>query len=456
MLDVAVIDISVDERLKSIQWLERMLSVEQAPRFTFRPVRISDLAFQRLPDLVILGPSLAREAGSELSHIKTQMPEVPLVLIAPEQALSLSAVEYLGRSGIEDILTPDISATEMTRRLVIIASRVKRHKRDGGQLIFVDAAKGGVGGTTVAAALGELLAEQGKGVLLVDTDNIRQSLSRFLQARPFINEVLTAILRGERPVTPDFVNQSIVQVWADVPSLSCLPPAAPELFEERSHPLMAQHMVNVLEALEQKFDFIIVDGAACRGTLRRVLLRAADSVAFVTDGDPASVFASFEQLRRTREELSPDARIRMLLNHSSFRRGLRPSRVRDELIGMESLKEGEWCMESLPFCHKLSCWPGSGMAPYLSGSLAARRSLRKLLDQLGLSPGMPKKGELSHSPTRSPVSCSQSLLVRLLNFRARKTASNNRGTGAVPRLPWGRRSALREDGASLVTEPETI
>ena len=386
MLQISVVDSSAEERLSTLQWLQQIFlseveGIEFVPRVSFRPVSISELKFQSTPDIVVIGPSLSSGPSDDLNHIKKAVANIPVVVITNNSQISLGTVEYLSRIGIEEILSRDIQPQELIRRFVMLASKVRRLV--SGSLIVVESAKGGVGATSIAAGLGELFADSAKKTLLVDMDIERQALSRFLQTRPFLNEPLQAILDSHRPISNDFVEQCVVQVWADLPNLHCMPPCAEGALEGTLSTQTSRILINLLEMLDTMYDVVIVDASQVSGTLRRILHRAADTVLFVTESDPASVYASFEKLKRIRDEISPDAQLRIIENRSRLKGGgLSRSELVREFERVVGSKNQEWIQSIIPYNAASSRWPGSGLTSYSAGTRASQKAFRALRDEL--------------------------------------------------------------------------
>jgi cellulose biosynthesis protein BcsQ len=386
MLQISVVDSSAEERLRTLQWLEQIFEgevegAEFAPRVSFRPVSISEIKFQNIPDIVIIGPSLSSGPTDDLSHIKKAVAHVPVVVVTKNSRISLATVEYLSRIGIEEIVSRDIEPQELIRRFVMLTSKLRRS--ESGSLVVVESAKGGVGATSIIAGLGELIAESGKKTLLVDMDSERQALSRFLQARPFINEPLQAILDSHRPLSNDFVQQCIIQVWGDLPNFYCMPPCVQGVLDGTLSTQLARILINLFEMLDINHDIVIVDASQATGTLRRILHRAADTVLFVTEGDPASVYASFDKLKRIREEMSPDARLRIVQNCSRLRAaGLSRVELQREFERVVGTVDSEWIQVTIPYSARSSRWPGSGLTSYSAGTHHIQKAFRSMRNEL--------------------------------------------------------------------------
>ncbi len=386
MLQISVVDSSAEERLRTLEWLQQVFQsevegIEFVPRVSFRPASISELKFQSTPDIVVIGPGLSSGPSDDLSHIKKVVSSVPVIVVTNTAQISLGTVEYLSRIGIEEILSRDIQPQELIRRFVMLTSKVRRLV--SGNLIVVESAKGGVGATSIAAGLGELFADSGKKTLLVDMDSERQALSRFLQTRPFLNEPLQAILDSHRPISTDFVQQCVVPVWADLPNLNCMPPCAEGALEGTLSTQISRILINLFEMLDTMYDVVVVDASQASGTLRRILHRAADTVLFVTESDPASVYASFEKLKRIRDEISPEAQLRIIENCSRLKGGgLSRSELLREFERVVGLGKQEWIQNSIPYSAISSRWPGSGLTSYSAGTRASQKAFRALRDEL--------------------------------------------------------------------------
>lgn len=397
MLEIAVVDAGADERLRAIAWLQTHFDsdapgMEFFPRTNIKPVSVSELPFNATPDIIVIGSALAAGPADDISHIRKTVPEVPIILIAPERGFSVAIVEYLARSGIDEIFSPSISTTELINRFVILASRIK--KPSTASLVVVEAAKGGVGATSISAALGEYVAESGKKTLLIDCDCETQSLSRFLQVRPFFNDSLQTIIDGGRPVTGDFVEQCATRVWSDLPTLWCMSPVNNGVLEGTLSSHTARILISLFETLDQMFDVIVVDASKASGTLRRILHRAADQVIFVVESDPAAVYASVEKIKRIREEIAPDSVIRIVENARSPRRGLSRAAMIEEFERFAGIERAQWCSRAVPFSSTVSSWPGSGCTPFSLASRSAKRAFTSVAIEASLV-DLPERSSLS-------------------------------------------------------------
>lgn len=218
--------------------------------------------------------------------------------------------------------------------------------------------------------------------LIIDGDSETQDLSRFLQARPYVNENLQLLLEGQKPLSKEFVEQCYVKVWQDNPHLFCMPamPNHDAIFHAPSKVL--RQFLLVFETLDQIFDTIIVDMGSMAGMFQRALYRSADGVVFVLNDDPASLYGSVERLSVIREVLQPDANVKVVDN--APRGGLSRRVLIREFSRAAQLNNEQWSSSSLHFSKQGMRWPGSGATLVSLGNKAQSRSCELLAGDLGI------------------------------------------------------------------------
>jgi len=323
----------------------------------------------------------------EISRVRKLLPSTPLMVCTTEELGSLSTLEQIARLGADDVLGDKSTAEDFIRKLILLSRKVQ--KASSGTLILVEGGKGGVGTTSLTAGLGELLAEQGKRVVVVDGDYESQDLSRFLQAKPFINDALRLLLDEQRPVTDEFVSQCVVPVWQDVPGLRCVPPP-PETDDLYAASVgQARIYAALFESLDTQADVVLVDVAATRGMLRSVLYRIADVLLFVVNNDPASLFASIDRVERAHSALSAGAKL-FIVENGSFAGGLSNELLREEFVRSAKIERSQWIDGALPFCRQGARWPASGGTLYSQGARRMVSRLTEIAEALSLIPAVSK------------------------------------------------------------------
>ena len=384
MLRIAVIDNSAESRSRIANEMQSLLSQNDAsfdflPQISIKPATLQELKFQTAPDVCVVGEGLILSEPGEISNLRSMLPNAAILARIQDLGGRLSLVEQLVRLGADDVLSGELSAMGLAQKLIVL-SRRSQHTHHG-KLIIVDSAKGGTGVTSIAAGLAESLVERGKKVALLDLDFETQDLSRFLQARPFINENLQMIFDRQCPVTEESVMQCLVQVWQDA-ELYCMPPVgeSEQLYDVRAG--HARTLLSVLEVLDSQFDCVVADMAGARGALPATLYRAADALVMVVNNDPATLYASVDKVSRLKSGVAAVADL-VLLENASSKNGLPSKLLHQEFNRAARIEEANWAESMVPVCREGGKWPGSGKTIFSQGSETLSRSFGTLLSRLG-------------------------------------------------------------------------
>ena len=391
MLKIVVVDLSAESRNRIVSQLSAYLSAdvqnsEFLPRVSINPLSLQELKYHEAPDLCIIGDQLVRQELLQVGAIRGLFPDAAILVRTTDELESLAIIEQLARMGVNDTFTEQTSALELVRKVVLHARRIA--KKRSGQLVVVGSGKGGTGVTSITAGLAEAAIEQGKRVAVIDFDFATQDLSRFLQARPYLNENLRLLCDGQRPVTQEFVEQCLVRVWQDG-ELFCMPPLveSDDLYSlEAKH---ARTFVSILEILDSKFDLVLVDSAGIRGALWRTVHRLADRAIVVVNNDPAAMYASVEHVAKVRSNLSVGAKLVMLEN-AAARGGLSQSVLRTEFNRAAKIDNTNWVETTIPYHKESGRWPASGATMFSLGQSSVRKVLDQILYQIGViaAPGL--------------------------------------------------------------------
>lgn len=466
MLKVVVVDRTAESRNRIVAQIHDYLraqvpDIHLMPQVNVKPLSPEELKFHANPDILILGEQTARADLMAIAATRKLLGQTPIMVRVDPALATLSSVEQIARLGADDVWSESASAEEFLRKLILLSRKVPQAKR--GSLILVDSGKGGVGVTSIVAALGESLVAEGKTVALLDLDAESQDLSRFLQAKPYVNESLQLMLEQSRPITEEFVRQALVPVWHDEPKLFCIPPI-PEsdaLYDSQS--TYPRAFLAVLESLDSLVDVCIVDLAGTRSTLRRALHRVADSLLFVVSNDPAGFYASVEKLTKGRALLAADARV-VVVENIIHREGLAHATLRSEFSRAAKLQENQWFPVALQHCKSAGRWPASGTTLFSGGTSRLSRSIAALGEVLL---GGPAVGEQRLHESSAVTAFFQRLLIRLLRPRAVVSAptlvqesarartltyEGTKDTSNRLALPVSTASLLR-DGEPLVSKP---
>ncbi len=373
MISLYIVERSAEGRTKIVDLITQYLKDPQSPRISLKSLSLEEVRFNSPPHIILVGEEIVGREVSEIAKLKKIFPSSAIIARVPPALDNLSFIEQLARFGADEVVSLQTTQLEFFRKVILLSRNGSKLK--SGTLILVDGGKGGVGVTSVSAGLAEMLVDSGKRVCLVDLDPETQDLSRFLQAKPFVNENLSLLLSQAQPIVEDTVLNSITQVWADDDRLSILtaPPDGDEMYESRNP--FSRLFLLVLEVLDSTFDYVIVDTGHARGILRRSLYRVADGVVFVVNRDPAVLFASVERMNKGLSELSPDSHI-VVVENGSVDSGLPSKILKQELLEATNLEDLPFI--SIPECSSGRVWPGSGSTMMSRGKRSVRRAFLDL------------------------------------------------------------------------------
>ncbi|MCB0310991.1 MAG: ParA family protein [Bdellovibrionales bacterium] len=384
MLKVVVLDRSAESRSRIVEQLNSFVNSDLAvrelmPRMSIQPLSPEEIKFNAAPDLCIIGEEVLSTDLTEIGNVRKTFQNTPILARLEDGLSQLALIEQIARLGADDVISQQTTAAEFYQKVILLTRRGRNVS--SGKLILVESAKGGAGVTTLVAGMAEQLIELGKKVVVLDLDFETQDLSRFLQAKPFINENLQLLFDKQRPVIKEFVEQCLVKVWQDA-ELYCMPPVADsdKLYDLRGD--YSRVLLSVLELLDAEFDCIIVDSASARGVLLKALYRVADKVVTVVNSDPATLYAAVDRLTRLRSAVAVENIV--LVDNASSRFGMPAEMLRREFNRVAQLDEQNWSPAIIPFCRQGSRWPASGGTIFSEGHGAVLSGIKILLNQLSL------------------------------------------------------------------------
>lgn len=398
MINLFIVELSAEARTKIVEEINGYFSSDLnllsfLPRINVRPLSLDELKFNSAPDIILVGEEVVKGDLSEISKIRRLFPTAAILVRITSGFDSLPVIEQLARLGADDVIKPSTQPEEFLKKLILLSRNGSKTK--SGKLIVVEGGKGGVGVTSIACGFAEALVSFGKKVCLVDLDFETQDLSRFLQARPFVNENLSLLFSGQRPIIQEAVEHCINQVWADSDSLFVMSPPADcdELYDSKSS--CARSLISVLEVLDSMFDVVIVDSSSSRGAMRKSLCRVADDLIFVASNDAASLFSSVDRLSKAISDLSPGCKVVVVENRVALG-GLPSKMLFQELTRASKIPIDEISSTSVSYSKSGSTWPGSGGTLYSQGG--EMQSLRDIGVALGLMPENASRNRFAIKP----------------------------------------------------------
>lgn len=276
-------------------------------------IRGFDDAFESLrtkagPGIAIF--DLSREPAKALAlaqEVKLKLPQFRLVVTSgnKDPEIILEAM----RSGAEEFLSQPFHWPTVLQSLERIRAKIDLQGTKGsghGEIITVFSNKGGVGTTTVATNLAVALAANHKSVCIVDLVLQFGSVTSFLNLEAYYT--ILDLVKNLKQMDHMLLEGSLVQHSSGVRVLS-------EPFRaEDANSIKAGDVEHILAALEQSFDYVIVDTPKDFDETVSVALDQSHQILFVSEMDIPSLKSSRRALEFFDRLGGYDSKIRLILN----------------------------------------------------------------------------------------------------------------------------------------------
>ncbi len=215
--------------------------------------------------ILLIVMTVLNQRVTSVSQLKSMM-NLPVLAVFPQVR------QKKRRSGQNQLplAATDRAMGESMRKL---AARIRRSSAENGRKnILVTSTLSGEGKTTIAVNLAMMLSKEGKKVVLVDADLRKQSVASRLGQSQGENSLLDCIENDRLPV-----DQCLRQVpGTDLVFLSG------KSISGRRYNIDAKGFRRVLDTLDERFDYVILDCAPCVEVADTALLcHFADGVLYV-------------------------------------------------------------------------------------------------------------------------------------------------------------------------------
>lgn len=287
-------------------------------------------AFAVRPDLVLIGISVPVARPLDLiRRIHDALPDSVIVGVldasatgAFEQAIAAGAAACI------DIGSPAAACTAVLDSARRLFERLQHPGSpasiEGGQVITVLGAKGGVGKTTISTNLAIALERASRGAIaLVDADPLfgDVALSMDLDVRGSLADAAADLASPEVREIHEFMTARF--------GVSVLP--APARARYGQH-VTGEDLALVIGRLRQSFDFVVVDTGGAFTDLNAAAVDAATTCLLVTTPEPGSIQDAVRAIRWLRQRDGHGALpAQLLLNRTGMRGGLSRLGVEHEL-----------------------------------------------------------------------------------------------------------------------------
>ena len=354
-------------------------------------------------DVLVIGSGVGERAVVIARQAIALVPWLHIVMFVTEEAYGGGAFRAAHAVGVRKVFPDSASPLDFLQELVAIHAEFRREGRTReGKVVVVTHAKGGVGGTSVVAGLGEVCSSFNRSCLLWDLDVETRDLSRALTVSGAEAQIVSAWVNGSREISRDSLKDALVPLGSDT-SVLMPPDKMAESMDLICHTDGIEIVQRILEISRVLFDVIIVDTAGRLGPSTGALLRYADYVIVVIDDSVLGLTAVDLYLTFIKTLVGGVDRIVFVVNSyvgSNF--GI--PQIAAELEPAHHLGEAPWRLPPIPQDLKAAKWPGSGKTIYSAGAKGTRVALEKIARDLKLIENLGKStNNLRATDTHSGV-----------------------------------------------------
>lgn len=281
-------------------------------------------AFKREPDLVLVrvGEPFARP-GQILQRLREAFPDKPVLAYsgAADPALVRRAMAAGATDWLQQPVTPESLGAKLREAARVVERRavMRRHGGlglEGGKVITVLGAQGGVGKTTIAVNLAVAIAAiEAAPVVLVDTDAQFGDVALALDLKGVPTTADVA------PRLPELDAATLQEYLADSGyGVSVLPaPCRPGF----SSSLTPQQLAGLVGLLRQKYDYVVLDTNGAFDETLAAAVRLSHPSVLVTVPDRTGLNSAGLALRSLRDLLGDQpGRMHLVLNRLGMRNGV--------------------------------------------------------------------------------------------------------------------------------------
>jgi len=285
--------------------------------------------------------------------------------------------------GVRKVFPDGASPLDFLQELVAIHAefRIEGRTREG-KVIAITHAKGGVGATSVCAALGEVCSVYSKRTLLWDLDVETRDLSRSLTVNGVEAKVVSAWVNGSREISRESLKDALIPISNEV-SVLMPPDRMAESMDMVCHTDGMTIGQRIIDLARIMFDVILIDTGGRMGPATGGIIRSADVVMIVIDDTILGLTAVDLYLTFIKTLLGNTERIVFLVNpYSGALLGV--PKIVEELEPAHNLGEAPWRLPPILNDPKAALWPGSGRTLYSMGQKQTRVALERIARELGI------------------------------------------------------------------------
>ena len=343
-------------------------------------------------DVLVIGSGVGERAVAIARQAQAVAPWIQIVMFVSDSAYGGGAFRSAHSVGVRKVFPDSASPLDFLQELVAIHSDFRKDGRTHeGRVVAIVQAKGGVGATSVTAALAEVCSVYNRRTMLWDLDIETHDLSRSLTVNGAEAKVVSAWVNGTREIDRESMRDALIPISSEV-SVLLAPDRFAESMDLSCHADgigIAQRIVELSRVL---FDVVLIDTGGRLGPATGALIRSADVVLVVIDDTILGLTAVDLYLSFIKGLLGSTDRLFFLVNPSSGAL-MTVQQIAAELEPAHRLGDMPWRLPPLPFEPKASLWPGSGQTLYSMGSKSMRQAFDKIAREVGLVGAQDVAGE---------------------------------------------------------------
>ncbi len=337
-------------------------------------------------DVLVLGAGLGERSTAIARQAMSVTPWLHIIMFVSDEAYGGGAFRAAHSVGVRKVFPDSASPLDFLQELVAIHAEFRREGRTReGRVIAITHAKGGVGATSIAAAMGEVCSVYSRSTMLWDMDVETRDLSRSLTVNGVEAKVVSAWVNGSREISRESLKDALIPISSEV-SVLMPPDRMAESMDLVCHTDGMGIVQRIIELARVMFDVIIVDTGGRMGPATGGLLRSADVVMVVIDDTILGLTAVDLYLTFVKTLVGGTDRIVFLVNpYSGALLGV--PQIAAELEPAHHLGEAPWRLPPVPNDPKAALWPGSGRTLYSMGQKSTRVVLERIARELGIIDG---------------------------------------------------------------------
>ena len=284
--------------------------------------------------MLLLGPSYSSaESMDQIRTLHNQDPALVLMMVADEVTADL--LRYAMRAGVSDVIEAPLDETKIEGAIEQFAHDVLKRKTvakqsqeaptsERGQIITVASAKGGSGKTVTATNVALLLNRIADSkVVLVDADLQFGDVCLLLQLEPRFTMVNAA--HELHQLDGEMLDSLLTEHPSGLKVLAA--PLEPAFADD----ITTAGLMQMLDVLQESYDYIIVDTASMLDELILSLIEKADHVLMVVDMDLPSVKNAKLALETRRLLKFSTTNVSLVLNRSNSKAKLETKEIEGAL-----------------------------------------------------------------------------------------------------------------------------